>query len=360
MLFFLADAVPLADAAPSVSPCLADSKSRLRGRWPSLKPSGSSSSSSAVFAGWQYGTEAVELIGGHHRLLVVCRGVQTESTQALGQSASRTQVADILALGSSDWAAYESKAQQGVAEAQVYVGLCLRFGIGGAATPDEAAAAQWFRRAADQGYAVAQFNLAGCYAAGIGVPQDSARAMDWCRKAAMQDLSEAQNYLAFALDVHVAEPADKDEAPVHWYRRAAAQGHAHAQYNMATCWLRGVGGVAKDANLALKWLRQAAAPDKGLPIAQYRLGLCLATGTHVAKDEHAAMATLRPAAEHKYAPAQHLLGRLLFQIPHEQAAAVNWYRQAAQQGHVKAQVDLATCLQTGQGTDKDAKEAVAW
>jgi len=42
-----------------------------------------------------------------------------------------------------------------------------------------AAAAKWFRRAADQGIALAQLNLGLLYANGAGVPQDNVEALKW-------------------------------------------------------------------------------------------------------------------------------------------------------------------------------------
>jgi hypothetical protein len=44
---------------------------------------------------------------------------------------------------------------------------------------DEAVAAKWFRRAADQGLAYAQLNLGLMHAAGRGVPQDNVEAVKW-------------------------------------------------------------------------------------------------------------------------------------------------------------------------------------
>ena len=40
--------------------------------------------------------------------------------------------------------------------------------------------------------------------------------------------------------------------------------------------------------------------------------------------------------------------------------AVNWYRKAAEQGDVAAQLTLASCLITGRGAGKDAAEAARW
>ena len=59
-------------------------------------------------------------------------------------------------------------------------------------TQDYAEAARWFRKAADQGLAEAQFNLGIMYDGGQGVAQDYAEAVRWFRKAADQSLAAAQ------------------------------------------------------------------------------------------------------------------------------------------------------------------------
>ena len=51
---------------------------------------------------------------------------------------------------------------------------------------DYAAAVKWYRRAAEQGHASAQFNLGVMYDGGQGVLQDYAAAVKWYRRAAEQ------------------------------------------------------------------------------------------------------------------------------------------------------------------------------
>jgi TPR repeat protein len=48
---------------------------------------------------------------------------------------------------------------------------------------DDKRAAQWWRKAAEQGEANGQSNLGILYANGQGVPQDYKRAAEWYRKA---------------------------------------------------------------------------------------------------------------------------------------------------------------------------------
>jgi hypothetical protein len=92
-----------------------------------------------------------------------------------------------LNTSSSDDAAFPL-AKQGDAKAQYKLGLAVH---------DDAEAVRWFRKAADQGLALAQDNLGGMYASGRGVPQSDAEAVKWFRKAANQGLALAQNNLGF-------------------------------------------------------------------------------------------------------------------------------------------------------------------
>ncbi len=84
-----------------------------------------------------------------------------------------------------------------------------------------------FRKAAEQGDAGAQFNLALCYYLGLGVDKDPKAAAAWCRKAAEQGYAVAQ----FNLGLHYdhGQGVEKDpKAAAAWYRKAAEQGNAKA------------------------------------------------------------------------------------------------------------------------------------
>ena len=61
---------------------------------------------------------------------------------------------------------------------------------------------------------------------------------------------------------------DSAEA-VKWFRKAAIQDHAKAQYCLADAYARGV-GVEVDIDEAKKWMRYAA--KQGYPEAQFRVG----------------------------------------------------------------------------------------
>lgn len=73
-------------------------------------------------------------------------------------------------------------AKGGDAEAQYYVGQMFERGLG--VDPDFAAAAEWYRKAAERQHSAAQIALGSLYETGRGVPQDAQEALRWYRRAA--------------------------------------------------------------------------------------------------------------------------------------------------------------------------------
>jgi TPR repeat protein len=78
---------------------------------------------------------------------------------------------------------------------------------------------------------------------------DVGRAIAIARAAAEQSDPQAQALLAFYLYTKV--PPDTAEA-IAWWKRAAAQGHAEAQFMLATQYLYGL-AIPADANAAYTW-----------------------------------------------------------------------------------------------------------
>ena len=63
--------------------------------------------------------------------------------------------------------------------------------------PNGTEAVRWWQLAAEQGHAVAQFNLGFMYGNGLGVPQDYTEAVQRYRRAAERGLARARNRLGF-------------------------------------------------------------------------------------------------------------------------------------------------------------------
>lgn len=96
---------------------------------------------------------------------------------------------------------------------------------------DPELAAGWFYRAAEQGYADAQFNLGLMYVNGEGVPQDLEQAVELFRKAAAQGHVDAQNNLGAMYFIGEGVERNVDKA-IEWFEKAAAQGNEEARANL--------------------------------------------------------------------------------------------------------------------------------
>jgi len=72
--------------------------------------------------------------------------------------------------------------------------LCI--GMGSGVPEDDAEAVKWWKKAAEQGHALAQYDLGAMYAKGEGVPQDHKEAVKWYRKSAEQGYADAQSKYA--------------------------------------------------------------------------------------------------------------------------------------------------------------------
>jgi TPR repeat protein len=177
-------------------------------------------------------------------------------------------------------------AEQGHAESQYLLSTLYDEGQGVAR--DEALAAYWERKAADQGHAYAQANLSfRCYGA-----EDFDEAFAWCQRAAESNLAWAQYNLGLMYRKGEGV-AQSDVEAAHWYRRAAHQGFAEAQQKLADLYYVGR-GVPMDYGQAAGWYRKAA--DNGNAEAQFQLGHLYSIGQGVEHDYTASREWIRRAA----------------------------------------------------------------
>ena len=86
---------------------------------------------------------------------------------------------------------------------------------------DYVEAAQWYRLAAEQGFAAAQGRLGVMYSNGKGVPQDYVEAAKWFRLGAEQGNATAQNNLGVLYEYGQGVPQDYVLAHM-WYNLAVA------------------------------------------------------------------------------------------------------------------------------------------
>lgn len=192
-----------------------------------------------------------------------------------------------------------------------------------------------------------------------------------------------------------AGPGDKVMLPsiaVHWFRKAAEQGHPIAQYWLGKAYQNGLEpanneeGLEVDHTLALEWLKKAA--DQGESRAQYALGRIYEDGIGVDQDAAEAMEWFRMVAAqlHRLIPpdstadyanlawywkgiesevlaAQCTLGEAYafgVGVEKSEEEALKWYLKSAEGGFPIAQAAVGILYENGVGVEKDMEEALKW
>ena len=268
-----------------------------------------------------------------------------ESTKP-NKKANSEELSDIYDLGTSYFYGigvsqnYETSveyfrkaAEQGHAEAQWSLGLCYFEGTG--VKQNYETAVYWYRKSAEQGFVPAQFYLGNCYYSGYGIAENHVTAIEWFRKAAVQDYSDAQFNLGLCY-FNGDGVAQNYKTAVEWFRRAAEHGDAEAQYNLGSCYLRG-NGVAQSYETAAEWFRKAA--EQGDVDAQFNLGSFYYNGDGVTQNYETAVEWFRKAAARGDADAQFALGKCYEYgngVEENLSTAKEWYQKSAKQGFEKA------------------------
>ena len=280
---------------------------------------------------------------------------------------------------------YRRAAEHGNAIAQYALGLQYERGHGVAR--NNAKAMTWFRMAADMGNAVAQYHVAVSYAEGRVIRRNDDLAVKWCRLAAEHGNAYARCNLGlmYAKGLRVAQD---DAEAVDWYRQAAEQGHVQAQCNLGFMYTTGRGVPADEAE-AMRWYRLAAEEgggfernhfgtmyereslpgsylvrsygttrEQGDPDAQYDLGTRYEEGRGVSRNVTIAADWYWEAAEQGHVHAQLRLGFLY--TMKDDTLALKWFRLAAEQGDAIAQYNLGVIYAEGQGVPQDDAEAARW
>lgn len=249
----------------------------------------------------------------------------------------------------------ETAAVAGHVEAAMLAGLIARDGLTG--SPDFAAAARWFQRAAEQEEAVALYQLGLLAALGddslnLGQPRS------WFERAARA--GHVRGMVSYALSLRASPIPQDHERARQWAERAAQFGSSEGMYQFAQILDEGVGGDP-DAPGARLWFERAA--DARHAEAAFQAGMMWAEGEGGPVDDVEALQWLRISAESGYAPAQGQYGLMLYQgrggeIDSEMAAY--WFSQGAYGGDPESQFLYAFVLARGEGVPQDYVESYRW
>jgi TPR repeat protein len=176
-----------------------------------------------------------------------------EPCKAAVESRGVLKSVDAIEEVDNEIARYKRMAESGHPVAQFNLGNSYFHGSGVAVNRQEAI--KWYTRAAEQGHVSAQFNLANCYRAGTGVEVNQSEAVKWMKKAAESGDVAAMTNLGTLLAL--SDTAGDVREKFMCTKRAAETGEAFAMYNLGLCYLHGM-GVAINKAVAMKWLTRSA------------------------------------------------------------------------------------------------------
>ena len=162
---------------------------------------------------------------------------------------------------------FKEAADNGIAVAAYQMGRIYETGCAEDLPADQLMSFKWYARAAKEGLPEAENNLGSCYFFGRGVDVDYEKAFLLYKSSAEKGNDEAE------MNVGICYAAGKgvkqDYALAYtWWKKAAEQGHVKAMVNLATCYEMGVGTI-QDVSEAYYWYGKAA--EHGDPFAAQKL-----------------------------------------------------------------------------------------
>lgn len=228
-------------------------------------------------------------------------------------------------------------AEKGVVEAQYL--LAIKYTYGQGVLPDSKEAAKWYRLASEQGYMAKTYIY---HLASKNVPEALKVMMDDAEKGVV----EAQINLGLMYEFGQVFPQDYKEA-FKWYRLVSEQEYYQPGKNELKLFNRedveDLDNILVDAK-------------RGVPKAQYNLGLLYASGQGVPKDQKAALNYFKLAVEHGYKAKISIYHLAAKNVPE----ALKVLMDDAENGIADAQFFLASMYVNGHGVQQDYKEALKW
>lgn len=167
---------------------------------------------------------------------------------------------------------------------------------------DHVTALKLLLASAGEGSARAQNRLGVMYSKGQGVEPDYKVAQMWFNDALLQARKDE-------MESYIKQGATQDykKAGEDWYRKAAKQGYAKAQFLLGINYTEGE-GVVQDYKEALEWHHMAA--EQGYADSQASIGIMYARGEGVTLNQKEAAKWFRTAALHGSADGMIILGEM--------------------------------------------------
>lgn len=250
----------------------------------------------------------------------------------------------------AEW--YLKAAQQGYDDAQNNLGIMYTHGMGVA--QDYKQAFEWFWKAAERKNKVAMSNVANCYYSGKGVEQNYSKAAEYHSKAAHLGYGNSQEVLG-EMYQNGKGIEQNDAKATYWLKTACENGERTAFAPMGDCYRKGR-GVEKDEKKAFEMYQQGA--SMGNLRSKVSMAECLIEGWGTKCDDEQAFKILTSICHEE----EDFRENLVTVTSHEDGKGVTFYEDPLDEinlkHYAKAYYLLGLLCYSGNGTKKDAGEAI--
>jgi hypothetical protein len=242
---------------------------------------------------------------------------------------------------------YRKAAQQGSALAQAHLGQMLYTGTG--VTRDYQESFKWFLAAAEQKDPVSQNALCTLYMEGSGVAKDSLKAFEWCKKSAVQ--SYPNGMFQLGLMYLLGEGTKPNVAEASRLMNAAAKGTIGVQKRAEK---------SKNAQMKNQQTANQTLPPVTIACSE---PLCMHMSGYKIQNFDKPVEWYRKAAEQGSASAQAQLGQMFYTgtgVTQSYQESFKWFLAAAEQNDPVAQNAICTLYMEGSGVAKDSVKGLEW
>ena len=234
---------------------------------------------------------------------------------------------------------FEQSASKDFAIGQYSLGVAYLFNKEG--YKDEKKGFEYLKKAALQGNMLAQSQLGNYYNNGSETQRrDYKKSNYWHKKAAEQGWALSQYNIGINTFYGYGVKANKVEG-IKWWKKAAEQGYVNALTNLGILYLSG-DTFTKDYNKARNYFLEAT--KKNDAVAQYNMGSIYYSGYGVLNNLDVAFEWYTKSANQGYALAQYMLGEMYYKgseaVKRNKKKGISLMQEAARQGFSNAQTKL--------------------
>ncbi|GBC20506.2 kinase-like domain-containing protein [Rhizophagus irregularis DAOM 181602=DAOM 197198] len=200
-----------------------------------------------------------------------------------------------------------------------------------------------YKKAAESGSSVAQFELAYMYIYEKDIDKDYDKAFELSKKLVTKEYSSGINLLGYCYECGFGTCINMPKA-FELYQKAANLGNLRSQFNLALMYIYGK-GIEKDYFKAYELFEKSAAGDYSHGICM--LGYCCDLGFGTSTNKQKAFELYQKAAILGNRIAQYNLAMMYEKgsgIKKNLYQAIYWYKKSAEQGYQNAQIRLSRYL----------------